>query len=264
MAASILLFAGPAWPAGETALWTIWRVQDSHPGEHQRIAGELAGFARSRPDDQLLPVVKTLHAWHLLKLDRPEEARLLLEQAISGNGSPIARGAGQIARGWLTLLARESLAETLNTFRRQHIRYPLDWPEIAAFIETLPADKRPPVSDRWGDTWLYREQRLRGLPHLPAMRYRLESRNLRGLTLDKALTLPYGDRIDLEPQSIVSAPNQPPIIRFRSKNAEPAASGLTLGLGARDGDISLAYASGRTILLHDRLHWQLLRPPAER
>jgi hypothetical protein len=250
----------PVGGGGESGIWLLWTRHSAAVSNHAQHAEAFQAFAARRPPDPFAPMAITLQAWHLLQLGRTAEAQALLQPlADQPPADPIARGARELARGWLSLLDRERLAAALERYRVREIRYP----ERLADLESWPhLGERPPFQDRWGNRWEYQTERLRSMPSLLGQRYSLGSRML-GDTRDfkTALALPYAGRIDLRPVQVRTVPNRQPIIEFVIEGAPAGTSPAMVMVGSAHQDITVAYASASLIVLHDRLHWKLVQTP---
>ncbi len=253
-----------AQTADEVALWRLWTRHQAEPTEHAVHATAFADFADTRPDDPLAPLAGTLAAWHLLQAGRVDEATTWLERYARPSRHPTARGASQLARAWLTRLDRERVVQALDAYRTREVRFPERLTDLNGHAAVQRAGIEPPLEDRWGQSWIYQLEAMRALTRLAGQRYRLESRRLRGdgmSDLNKALAVPYGDGIPLEVVRIMGAGQT-----ASAQLADPAAPDAPIALspGAQHESIALEYLSDNLVILHDTLHWKIMRTPRGR
>ena len=253
-------------PADEAALWALWSRHLAAPGLHDEHAAALAAFAKARPRDPLTPVAQILEAWHLLKLNRRDEARARLAPHLSlRETGHIPRAATELARAWTTILDREVVAEALERYRVRKVRYPESLDALQSF-NRLPDTLKPLPRDRWDNPWNYRLARFSHIPSVSGMRYTLESRTLGPLSaLDPALAVPYAANIQFAPARFMGGADRQAVVQLtRTGGAGTGqAASVTLGLGVWSPaeNIAVVYASPRLIILRDRLHWRITPAP---
>jgi hypothetical protein len=204
-------------------------------------------------------VAAGLAGWHLLKRNRPQEARARFEPLLRGSGTPIDRAATEIARAWLTRLDAPRVRVALKDYYIEHVGYPAKLDEL----KTLPGGDLLPLTDRWNRPWEYRLVGYRMLHKMRNQKYELGCRTLVAtLDLDRALAVPYASRIDLQPVGLERT-RTPPMVRFTraaSENGGDAAP-VFLPLGHRHEGMTFAWMGARLIILSDLDHWKILGKP---
>ena len=245
--------------ADEAALWRLWSRQQARPDDHAAHAAAYGEFAAARPDDPLAPLAGTLAAWHYLKADRSAEAQEWLERYDRTARAPTARGASRLARAWLTRLDREKVVAALDVYRTREVRFPDRLDRLPAHAAVTRAGLQPPLEDRWGQSWVYQLEAMRALTGLTGQRYTLESRRLGDTSdLGKALAAPYGDRVRLDVVRVLAAGRSPSVQLVHPEDPEAP---IVLTPGAQHENIRLEYVGEHLVILHDDLHWNLLRVP---
>ena len=246
--------------ADNTAL-ALWHAQAAEPAAHAQHARAWLAFADGEAG-ALAPLAHTMAAWHLLRAERPAEARALWERyADADRATGIARAAREISRSWLTCLDRETVVAALALYRRDALRYPADLETLGAWAAKLPQPQHPVPTDRWGQPWNYQLEALRTMPQLEGQRYRLTSRALGPLSLLRdALALSHGERITLRPVQIRQVPNRPPLVALMGPDGGAPA---LIQVGSQHAGVGVVHLSPRIVVLHDRLHWKLSPTPGE-
>jgi len=253
--------SGGAAAGGDAGLWQLWTRQNASPEAYAELAEAWRGFAAGRPaGDPHVPVAHTLAAWNALKIGRVEEAKALLQPyATVETAVGTARGAREIARGWLTCLDREVLVAALDAYRIGEVRYPARLADLEHWPR-LPATLRPSFQDRWGNPWVYNLERLKSMPMLHGQRYSLTSRMLGDTSaLEVALALTYAQRLVLRPVQIRAVPGRQPLVALAGD--DPEAAPALIQVGAVHQGVGVAYVSPSLVILHDRLHWKLFPTP---
>ncbi len=255
----VLAVVKSASAADEAGLWRLWTRQQAEPGHHEAHAEAFSHFAATRPDDALAPLADTLAAWHFLQAGRIDEATARWERWATPRRTPTARGAAQLSRAWLTRLDREEVVAALDAYRAREVRFPARLSDLPSHPAVVAAGLSPPLQDRWGQSWTYQLTQMRVLTGLPGQRYRLESLRLRDMSdLQTATSVPYGAGIPLEVVRVLGA-GQTASVQL----ADPEAPGAPIALtpGAQHNAITLEYLSDHLVVLHDTLHWKIMRTP---
>ena len=181
--------AAPA-PAELDALWALWRAHEAAPTNHPPLARAAADFVRRFSTSELCAVARGLGAWHALRAGATNDAVALWTALLAADATPLERAGQAIARAWLTRLDREAVRVALREHYARHALFP---PTLQPLRE-LPAERRPPLTDRFGDAWQYSLDGYRHVPGTRGHRYRLISPRLGEELSDlrAALARPYG------------------------------------------------------------------------
>ncbi|NLB60122.1 MAG: hypothetical protein GX806_03490 [Lentisphaerae bacterium] len=233
----------------ERAVWQAWRVHQAQPHQHEAVV------LACQPIDQTNPlrgVTWGLAAWHLLQLNKTNEAAAILEKMERvGQETPLLAATSEMARRWLTRMDIEKVRQALQIIYRQEVAYP----QNLTVLSRLP--QAPPAYDRWGRPWQYELSTYKKIPGLSGQRYHLHSRNLDDeARLAEALARPYGARITLKP---VAAADQSsaPVQFITSANPTP----IWLSEGAAYDHLSFAYSGLKLVILTDGDHWLFAPKP---
>lgn len=251
----------PGQGVNEQGIWNLWQMQIKNPADHAAVLDACSGFAKANPTDPFAAVAQTIAAWHLLKLDRQEEARSALQSRLQDTSEPVSAGARDLARAWLTLLDMETVRASLQEYYRHEVRYPETLAAITAHPR-IPKSLHPPPADRWGRPWKYQPDDFRVLSGSRGQRYRLESASLKGLSsLQAALDLPYAERINIQPVKVIRTGNGRPMVHFRGARAGDTNAVSIVQQGTSAEDIFLAHVGPKLILVCDSLHWRVFPIP---
>ena len=260
--AAIALLSGPCFSApseeDEKALWDLWRTHLAASNDHASVAAAFEQSQKIRPAGTLLPVVRGLAAWNLLKAGRTNDAARLLETMASDRTPGAACEAGaEMARRWLTRLDREKVKESLRSYYRRHIAYP---PDLNA-LKSLPALRRPPPADRWNAPWEYRLEAM-AVTGLNDQKYSLQSPALKDTSpLEIALDRPYAGGIAIKPVALVPTASGAANVTFEPANQQGAK--FMLSEGSKAGGVALAYVGIKIIVLSDGDHWLVAPKPRQ-
>jgi len=260
----VLLLSSIAGAADEKGLWTLWQQHESSPSNHADVVAACRQFAKRNPSDSLLPVARGIEAWHLFKLGRVEEGKALLLPRPAGEGNTVQKGAGELARGWLTRLDIEQVKKCLQAYYRKEVAYPASVDDVATHPD-IDKTLHPLTVDRWGARWRYRLVGFKGVPGFLDQRYEIACVKL-GKTSDfrEALELSYGDGIQIEPLRIAGDGAGPgSLVEFRKTGdgASTERKVFVLGAGRSWKGISLAYIGDNIIVACDRTHWKVFAKP---
>jgi len=196
LAASFVSFSLFAATPQEEALIRVWSVHARAPQDHKAVIEACQSVMdKSSTLGDYLPVVKTLAAWHLLAGGNKTDAVRIFESAVVSDktaSKPLARYADIMARRWLTRLDCIQVEKALKAYYTDNVEYPAS----LAPLQSLPKDKVPPKTDRFGDPWSYKAEAFSKLSKLVNQRYSLFSKNLgnRETKLDPALLGAYGKK----------------------------------------------------------------------
>ena len=245
----------------EQGIWNLWQMHIKNPADHAAVLEACRGFAKANPTDPFASVAQTIAAWHLLKLDRAEEARSALQPWLQSSPDPVRAGARELARAWLTLLDMETVRASLQEYYRHEVRYPETLAAIAAHPR-IPKSLHPPPADRWSRPWTYQPDDFRVLSGLRGQRYRLESASLKNLPgLQAALDVPYAGRIGIQPIKALRTGDGRPMVHFRGARAGDTNAVSIVQQGTSAEDIFLAHVGPKLILVCDNLHWRFIPIP---
>ena len=147
--AGALLFPATARAGDEDAFLSFWN-------EHQAVVSNPAAatavcdrFLAGAPSSAYRPAVAALNAWHALAAGRTNAAHAGFTALLDDSAAPVAAAAGDCARRWLTRLDREHVRAALTVWYARHVAYPPSLDPMAS----LPATVRPPLRDRWNESW---------------------------------------------------------------------------------------------------------------
>jgi hypothetical protein len=251
----VLLWALVAWSftaraADEAALLGLWERHTEKPDDHPAMLKACGEFATAHADDPLLPVVRGIEAWHLMRTGRRTDALKMMTVDLSAPASPVNEGARRIAQGWLTRADRDDVAAALQTYYRKHVAYPKS-------LDQLPVEGRPPLNDRFGKPWNYQLTGFAKLKGFADQKYSLLSPFL-GDTSDfkAALKLAGGARISAEPMQLVAGPANTAAVKFKLPQGE-----TVIGIGQAANDLYLAFVGTRIVIVCDYTHWKILPRP---
>lgn len=249
-------------PAQEADLWAAWVRQQKAPLDHAGRVSDCRRFVAANPGDPLIPVLHGMEAWHLLSLERPEEATRVLLPYLSPGQDALRRGAGLLAKAWLTRLDRERVVAALQQYYRREVRYPASLEKIAAH-PGIPESMRPPDTDRWGAAWQYRLVGFTGVPGFLDQRYELESPHFPHTSdLAAALAMPYAAQLRLAPVRVSLDSRGKSVVKFTPDSSPAEGEAVTvLSVGNEAGGLYLAFVGDHLVVVCDRLHWKVFRKP---
>ncbi len=252
LAAVLAALRGPAAPdpAERDALLALWRAHAAAPSNHAALARAAADLLRRFPAGELRPVTQGLGAWHALRASATNEAAALWTAMLSADSTPLERAGQTLARAWLTRLDRETVRAALRAHYAAHALFP---PTLQPLRE-LPPDRRPPLTDRFGDAWQYSLDAFAHIPGTRGHRYRLFSARLGEQLSDlrAALARPYGGgREPPRPLRRIGS-----AVQFELGTERPV-----ITEGASVGPWHLALVTDRFLVLADGDYWYLVAPP---
>ena len=241
-------------PADEAAAGRLWQFHQQKTSDHAAVVKACVAFEKQYPQSPLITLSHGLAGWHLLKMEQPRAAAPLFETMISDNpASPLAEAGNTMARRWMTRLDREKVREAL----RRYYSHNIEFPAVVDKLDKLPADQRPPMTDRWKNTWVYRLTGFKRVGGLFDQKYLLQSA---ALTTDsdfkEALAKPYPAESGLKPLRYVSREAGKRSVQFAA-----GAEQILLSEGTKQGPWIFAYAGETLLVLCDGDHWLLLPSP---
>lgn len=240
--------------ADERGLWTLWTQHREAPDQHTAIVDACAAFETSSPQDPFLAVSRTLAAWHLLKAGQRDAARARLVPLVSDRRSNLAVAAADMARQWLTRLDRLLVMDALRDVYRKDVAFP----ESLAALKAIPADRRPPLTDRWGDPWDYRLIGFKYLKGALDQKYQLRSVRLGDDSeLEAALQVPYASRITLGSPTRILTAGTSVIAEFETEGTQGKRT-QRISVGSRSAGILFAHMGQYLVVLSDGDHWSIL------
>ncbi len=246
----------PSATEEEHILWQLWQRHQTNLTAHTQIVAICNQIESRHPRLRFLPVVQGLAAWHLLRDGQFRDAERVLLQMNRAPATPLGRNAQRMARTWLTRLDREQVRQALKVIYTKNVQFPESLDPLQALA---PAD-RPPLTDRWGDPWIYEWTTFRFLQVGPGQRYRLESRNIRPPSdIKAALNLPYGQGIEIRPVRLIDGGGNRETIEFERTIDPPER--ILLAAGASYRGQTLAYLGQRILILTDGDHWAIYPKP---
>lgn len=238
-------------PADEAALLALWK--NFTPSNLESTVRACGTFNKQFTNSPLREVTLGVVGWCALQLgDRGDTVTRLFESMISSSDLTLDEAATTMARRWLTRLDREKVEVGLRKIYIELVSYP---PTLDA-LGKLPADKRPPLKDRWDRPWRYRlseQKHIRGL----GQKYVLESVNLdRDHDLKDALGKTYDAATLLKPMKVLSREKGRESVSFAA-GREP----VLLAVGGRYRGVTLVHVGQTLVVLTDDDHWSVLALP---
>jgi hypothetical protein len=259
-AAILLLLTACAAPAladkpDETAIQALWDSQQKDPGNHAQITQDAAAFEQHFPSSPLVPVARGLGAWHLLESGDLDGAKHLLEKMASSSADPVAAIGADMARQWLTRLDREQVVAALQKVYAEDLEYP----DSLNAVSTLPPEFRPPMTDRWGASWVYSPTSFKKLDIGDRQTFTLESSKLDSNSdLKKTLALPYGSGFTFKPAKVMPSIGGKAVIMFQDASGKTE----TISEGAAGNDLGLAYLGDNILILSNGDYWSIQPRPS--
>lgn len=246
-------FCLPGFLAGaaeEAAVLELWGQHMAQPDDHQAVIKACRDFVAGHPGDPLLPVVREIEAWHLMRSGQRAEGLKIMSANLAPIANPVNDGARKLAEGWLTCADRDEVVTALQAYYRKNIAYPRS-------LDQLPAPGRPPLTDRFGKPWDYKLTGLTKIKGFDDQKYALESSFL-GDHSDyrAALELPYASRIQAEPLQVLVGPGNVPSVKFKRAQGD-----ITIGLGQSVSNVYVAFIGARIVVVCDDMHWKIFPRP---
>ena len=256
---SSMAFATPA----EDAIAQLWGAHRNAPNDHESMVARCNDAMRRRSGDAPLlgnfqPVAQTLLGWHLLRQGKTNEAVRTFEGVLTPNPSPdhVARTADLMARRWLTRIDHAKVVGALRVYYAANVAYP---PSLDYF-NSVPEHERPPMRDRFGEAWYFKETTFSRIKTAAGQRYDLYSSSI-----GKELTdfSKIGKRYPLPAMTMVRKGGGMPITLEFTNPSTPDAAPVALAVGgvSPTGLRFVALDSaGRFALLSDSDFWFIAMP----
>lgn len=244
---------------GERELWFLWNKHLKDVEDHAGILQTCQAYATKFPEDPLLPVVRSLEAWHLLSEGKSGDALKRFATQLAGGPSGLERGVQRVARSWVTRLQQEQLVDALQYYYKKEVGYPERLEKLVSY-PGLPGAGRLPMKDAWNVSWRYRLVGFKGVPGFRDQKYELGSNSLPdSWDTAEALTIPYASRIHAQP--VRSKDRGVPgvqVIKLNFTSGEKKGQTILGQVGEEVEGLTVAYAGKDLVILCDALHWNIL------
>ncbi|MDD4102556.1 MAG: hypothetical protein PHU80_07995 [Kiritimatiellae bacterium] len=246
----------------EDAFMRAWSVHARNPADHKAVIDACQGVMdRASTLGEFLPVIKTIAAWHLLANGNQSDGIRIFESALVADkgARPLIRYSDTMARRWLTRLDHAQVEKALKAYYADHVEYPGSLSQLSV----LTKDKQPPVSDRFGDPWVYEPAAFSRLRNIANQRYRIYSKSL-GNRLTPLSALPlnaYGSKS----ASIVSRKQTNPVsVEFETVTEAGARRGVATESGIVNGIrfLRLSSDAGFAIMIDSDCDFWIVATPA--
>jgi hypothetical protein len=170
----------------------------------------------------------------------------------------VTEGGKRLALGWMTRIDREKVAAALQLFYRKEVAYPQVLQQVNSHPK-VPAEARPPMTDRLGKPWVYKLVGFKTIPNTLNQKYSLQSTALGELSdLKAAVKAPYGSSIQATPVQVVPAPGNSVAVKF---NLGATGGSAVIGQGASSGNLYLAFAGAQIVVVCDYTYWKVFPKP---
>ena len=250
--------AGPATTAHEKALWTVWKLHQREPYEHDSVVAACRHMRNTSPANPMLIVSRGIAGWHLLQAGKTNEAVRVLNAMVSYNRAALPVSGTEMARRWLTRIDRDLVKSALNDVYKQQIQYP----ETLAVLKRLPKGSVPPLTDQWKTPWDYRLIEFKRIKGLKNQRYVLQSQRLRADSdLHEALARPYASDAVIRPVSVSRAMDGRESIMFETFGDK--SQKVLLSEGTTFQGIRVAYLGVQLLILSDGDYWLVMPKPRQ-
>ena len=252
------LAAGSVRAVEEDDLQELWKLHLAAGENHEAAIKACQDYTRRHADDALLPMVRGVVEWHLLRGGHRSEAQQMMAADLTAPAGAVQDGARRIALAWATRADRQQVVALLQSYYRKEVAYPKSI-EQALTVLGVPENARPPMKDHFGQPWQYALTGFAKLQGFADQKYSLQSTAL-GDTSDfkGALELPYASRIVAVPTQIVSLPGENgQAVKFNLGASESA----LIGVGRGAGELYLAYVGAAVIVVCDYTHWKVIPRP---
>ena len=258
--------------AEERAIWEFWQNHEAAPDDHKAGITACLAFRKAHPNNPFLVVADTIRSWHLLKLDRPDEAVALLKPYIKKTADTFERGAQLVCAAWLARIDMQHIQQALQFYYRREIAYPETLAELAVY-KALPEKLAFPMKDCWGDDWNYQLVGYSRMPDLLNQKYSLTYRQIeKNADLKKALAIPYASQIRIRPTGVTSRVegrenNEIEVEETSSQGLEGVEQEkrtLMVNTGIRTHGSIIAYSGKYIVLVCDFYHWKVFLKPTAR
>ncbi len=259
--------------SNERAFWDLWQLHLQNQTAHDKVIAACESFVKANPYDSLIPVAEGFQVWHLLKLERRDEAVALMEKHLQPRTGTLNQAAASLARAWLSRMDYDQVQIALKQYYLKEVGYPATLDAIAQ-DPRIPPELHPPLKDRWRKPWSYELVGFSRLPGFENQKYSLGCIQLeKDPSLEAALARPYVDQIEYMPTSIETTRSNSKIVVFskivkESPEGATSASGAAsrprkIRVGSRVGSLYVAYLGDRIVIVCDRAHWAVFHRPKE-
>jgi hypothetical protein len=250
-----------AFAAEEKMAWDIWQKMAGQPEDLSEVITDCEAFMNGRQTDQIAPVVVGILSWCYFKTERMPEGAKLLMSIERRRSTPISKAGSDVARTWLGRIDIKLVKAVLMVYYRKYQKFPEKLQEAIDFaLETK--NIRAPNKDRWGKPWEYELVGFKMLTKVPKnQKYSLGSKILGKYTdFEKALELPYAEKIDIVPVRMGSSTRGSESVYFKQADVENAQPVL-MKIGDRRMGVTFAFIGKNIIALTDGNHWKLVPRP---
>lgn len=256
---SILIGPAMGSEADDRMLAVFWEKLAACSNDCAAVIALCEKVSSSLPDSACQPVIRGVQAWHELAAGNSAAGAVTLQAMLNAGKDPLALTANSMALRWLTRLDREKVRKALSGYYAEHVAFP----ESLDFLQKNPANRRPPLVDRWNQAWQYRLARFEKLTGLADQRYELRSTELDAASDFKtALAVPYGAPFALKPVRVVSRFENQSVVEFQFLG-KPSRKAV-LNEGAHSGELIFVRLLEREVLLSDGDRWALVPLPTQR
>ena len=259
--------------ANERDLWKLWQLHMQRTAEHESVIAACNQFVADSGLDAVVPVAEGIRAWHLLKLQRNDEAAAIMETHLKRRSGSVNGGAVLLAQAWLSRMDFERVEAALKAYYKKEVAYPATLDLIAQHPQ-IPAGLHPPLKDRWGTEWRYELVGFKRLPGFENQKYSLSCLRLgRETSVADALEAAYATGIRITPSRIVTTRTDRQVLEYTLADKEASAGAANtevapankklISVGSQVGDLYLAYIGEHIIIVCDRAHWAVLLKPQQ-
>ena len=233
--------------ADETALLTLWGRHQQEGENHAALAQDALAFGQTYAQSPLAVVARGLAAWHLLKAGNIVEAKKVYAELAAGGVHPLATAGREMAFHWLTRFD----CQTVETALKKVYAVNIEYPDTLSALSALPRDERPPMTDRWGESWVYKPAGFRKIDAGDKQTFELSSAKLGAVSqMKKALALPYGAGLALKPEKIMPPQAGKSVLQFSA-----GATRAALAEGNTAGNLSFPYMGEAIVVLSNGDYW---------
>lgn len=173
----------------EEAFLKVWNVHAQTPVDHHAVI-EVCQSVMNKASTlgEFLPVVKTLAAWHLLAMDKQQDAVRIFESALTTDkmAPVLARYADTMARRWLSRIDLMQVERALKV----HYADNVEFPSSLAPLFALPPGRAPAKVDRFNEPWVYSTVEFSKLTGLKNQKYTLACKAI-GAKLSQMKRFPF-------------------------------------------------------------------------
>jgi hypothetical protein len=259
---SVFCLQSAVYAAEEKMAWDIWQILAENPEDLSGVITECETFMSGRQTDQIAPVVIGILAWSYFKTGKMVDGGKLLMSMERRRSTPISTAGSDMARKWLTRIDIKLVQAALMIYYRKYQEFPATLKEALDFAKETQKFTAP-SKDRWGKPWEYDLVGFKTLTKVPKNQKYALGCNMLGQDSDyeKALEIPYAEKIDLVPMKMASTARGAESVYFKKaddKNNTPIL--LKVG-GAPKRGVKLAFVGRNILVLSNGDHWRLVPRP---